>query len=148
MPSLTINGQQVTVGPEFDKLSPDEQNAAVDEIAKSLGPAPGGTSQRAGSFATGANDRLAQLAGAPVDAATWLINKAYNYATAPTVEAGGSGILASARNVLQGRMPWEGYFTPEARQEAAQRAPLIERGFGGGQDFRKLEEATVGRTEP
>ncbi|CDM57367.1 hypothetical protein [Rhizobium favelukesii] len=40
MPTLTINGQRVTVGDEFLKLSPEEQNSAVDEIAASL-PAAG-----------------------------------------------------------------------------------------------------------
>src|SRR5688500_18863584 len=36
MPSLTVNGRTVTVDDSFLKLSPDEQNATVDEIAKSL----------------------------------------------------------------------------------------------------------------
>jgi hypothetical protein len=36
MPSLTINGHSVTVDDSFDKLSPEEQNATVDHIAKQL----------------------------------------------------------------------------------------------------------------
>lgn len=36
MPTLTIGNQRVKVGDEFLSLSPDQQNAAVDEIAKSL----------------------------------------------------------------------------------------------------------------
>jgi hypothetical protein len=36
MPKLTVNGQQVTVGDEFMKLAPEQQNSTVDEIAKSL----------------------------------------------------------------------------------------------------------------
>jgi hypothetical protein len=36
MPTLNIGGHNVTVGDEFLKLSPDQQNATVDEIAKSL----------------------------------------------------------------------------------------------------------------
>jgi hypothetical protein len=36
MPNLTVNGHSVTVDDSFDKLSPQEQNATVDEIAKSL----------------------------------------------------------------------------------------------------------------
>jgi hypothetical protein len=36
MPTLNIGGHSVTVGDEFLKLSPDQQNATVDEIAKSL----------------------------------------------------------------------------------------------------------------
>lgn len=43
MPTLSIGDKKVKVGDEFLKLSPDEQNAAVEEIAQSLGaaqPAP------------------------------------------------------------------------------------------------------------
>lgn len=36
MPTLNIGGQKVNVGDEFLSLTPDQQNAAVDEIAKSL----------------------------------------------------------------------------------------------------------------
>lgn len=36
MPTLNVNGKSVKVDDGFLKLSPDEQNAAVDEIAKSL----------------------------------------------------------------------------------------------------------------
>lgn len=36
MPTLNIGGQKVKVGDEFLSLAPDQQNAAVDEIAKSL----------------------------------------------------------------------------------------------------------------
>ncbi|HTF73258.1 MAG TPA: hypothetical protein VK620_02780, partial [Bradyrhizobium sp.] len=36
MPTLTVDGQNVTVDDSFTKLSPDQQHAAVDEIAKSL----------------------------------------------------------------------------------------------------------------
>lgn len=39
MPTLNINGQRVTIGDEFLSLSPDQQNATVDEIAKTLGAA-------------------------------------------------------------------------------------------------------------
>lgn len=40
MTTLTINGQKVTVSDDFLKLSPEQQNATVDEIAKSMGIAP------------------------------------------------------------------------------------------------------------
>lgn len=36
MPTLNISGQRVKVGDEFLSLTPDQQNAAVDEISKSL----------------------------------------------------------------------------------------------------------------
>ncbi|GAA3674756.1 hypothetical protein [Acetobacter lovaniensis] len=37
MPTLTINGRDVDVGDEFLNLSPEQQNATVDEIAHSMG---------------------------------------------------------------------------------------------------------------
>lgn len=37
MPTLNINGKRVKVGDEFLKLSPDQQNATVEEIARSMG---------------------------------------------------------------------------------------------------------------
>lgn len=40
MPTLNINGRRVTVGDGFLKLSPEEQNDTVDEIARSLGTEP------------------------------------------------------------------------------------------------------------
>lgn len=40
MATLDINGRKVQVDDGFLKLSPDEQNATVEEIAKTLGPAP------------------------------------------------------------------------------------------------------------
>lgn len=36
MPTININGHSVSVGDEFLKLSPDQQNATVDEISKAL----------------------------------------------------------------------------------------------------------------
>jgi hypothetical protein len=40
MTTLTINGQKVKVSDDFLKLSPEQQNATVDEIAKSMGMQP------------------------------------------------------------------------------------------------------------
>src|ERR1044072_3746730 len=40
MPQLTIGDKSVTVGDEFLQLSPDQQNAAVQEIASSIGAGP------------------------------------------------------------------------------------------------------------
>lgn len=40
MPTLNIEGRNVQVDDSFLKLSPDQQNATVDEIAKSFAPAP------------------------------------------------------------------------------------------------------------
>lgn len=72
MPSLTINGHSVTVDDSFDKLSPDEQNATVDHIAKQLhegAPASGvgaHLSQGISDLASGVNSTLG-LGGAKSD---------------------------------------------------------------------------------
>lgn len=45
MPTLNIEGRKVRVGDEFLSLSPDEQNATVEEIAASFSEAPAGASE-------------------------------------------------------------------------------------------------------
>jgi len=50
MPTLNINGQSVKVDDCFLKLSPDEQNATVDEIAASPGKAGRALAERHGYF--------------------------------------------------------------------------------------------------
>jgi hypothetical protein len=40
MPTLTINGQKVSVDDSFDALPPAQQEATIEEIAKSFGAAP------------------------------------------------------------------------------------------------------------
>lgn len=52
MTTLVINGKNVTVSDDFLKLSPDQQNATVDEIAKSMGSAPAATPTEAPQYAT------------------------------------------------------------------------------------------------
>lgn len=47
MPTLTINGHRVTVDESFLSLSPEQQNATVDEIAQSLGAQPDAQTQPA-----------------------------------------------------------------------------------------------------
>ena len=58
MPKLQINGKDVTVGDEFLQLSSDDQNAAVDEIAKSLG-----TGAQPQGDSRGAIDKLFGIGG-------------------------------------------------------------------------------------
>lgn len=73
MPTLDIGGRKVTVGDDFLKLSPEQQNSTVEEIAGSLGgPAPAKEAPRGSSIfgpvaELGARgiDWAAQLFGAP-----------------------------------------------------------------------------------
>lgn len=64
MPTLTINGRDVDVGDEFLKLSPEQQNATVDEIAHSMGAVHSAQPDTAPSIAEGASRAFAT--GVPV----------------------------------------------------------------------------------
>lgn len=106
MAKLSINGQTVEVSDDFLKLTPEQQSATVDEIAKSMGdsapqpsqaaPAPSPTLQQPGMTTdnyltqglSGFNEGLGNILGFPVDATTMAMN------------AGISGI-----NALGGSLP-------------------------------------------
>jgi hypothetical protein len=47
MPTLTISGQKVNVDDGFDMLTPAQQEATIEEIAKSFGSAPVATTSAA-----------------------------------------------------------------------------------------------------
>lgn len=68
MPTLTVAGHDVEVGDEFLRLSPEQQNATVDEIARGIGahPASGGNSiaSEAGGIINGIGRAIAT--GVPV----------------------------------------------------------------------------------
>jgi hypothetical protein len=63
MATLTINGRNVTVDDSFLKLSPEQQNATVDEIAAQLGAAPAASAPPVGGPAA-VGDRAAELRAA------------------------------------------------------------------------------------
>ncbi|MFT6675929.1 MAG: hypothetical protein ACJAVM_002126 [Sulfitobacter sp.] len=58
--TLNVNGHRVKVDPSFTQLSPDEQEATVEEIAASLG-------ERSGGFMANLNQGIAEGAGGIVD---------------------------------------------------------------------------------
>lgn len=64
MPTLTINGHDVDVGDEFLKLSPEQQNATVDEIAHSMGALPKPAQNTAPSIVEGTGRGIAT--GVPI----------------------------------------------------------------------------------
>lgn len=72
MPTLTINGRDVDVGDEFLKLSPEQQNATVDEIAHSMGVGKSMQSDTAPSIAEG----IGRAAATGVPVIGGLLNKA------------------------------------------------------------------------
>lgn len=67
MATLTINGRKVTVDDSFRSLSPEQQSATVDEIAKSIGSQP--ASEKAPVQAEAPPQREKTVGGA---ATTWL----------------------------------------------------------------------------
>ena len=62
MAELTINGHSVTVDDSFNNLSPEQQEATVNEIAASLGPqkqeAAPSLKRQFGAFVTGAGEAI------------------------------------------------------------------------------------------
>lgn len=87
MPILTIGDKSVTVGEEFTKLSPEQQNAAVADIVQSLGvTAP--AQKEAPAEPVTANKVVRALAtGVPVVGGVLnKLNAATNATLAPTVE--------------------------------------------------------------
>ncbi len=112
-----------SAAPASPKIVPLAPDATLDTAPASApaAPAPAETiGQRAGSFATGANDLLARLAGAPVDLATAAINRTPDFL-----------------NWLSfGALP------------ATSPIPKITDPVGGSQQIRQAIAGTVGRTDP
>jgi hypothetical protein len=77
MPTLSIEGHSVNVDDSFLNLSPDEQNATVDEIHKSLtAGAPQATPIGENRASTVSALRGIPLAGGLVDKGTAMLNAA------------------------------------------------------------------------
>lgn len=97
MPTLNIEGQRVKVDDAFLSMSPDEQSAAVEEIAASLGVKPqssGPVSQLnrgAADFVSG----VANIANAPVNAAIGGVNRLAG-TEIPKLNADAAGMLREA----------------------------------------------------
>ena len=83
MPVLTIGDKSVTVGDEFLKLSPDQQNATVDEIAASIGAKPAAAPAAPAAAPVSVND-VARSAATGVPIVGGLLNK-LNAATNATL---------------------------------------------------------------
>ncbi len=101
MPTLNISGRSVTVDDSFLKLSPDQQNDTVDEIARSMPAAPQQSSPSLGGIAKQlATGAVAGTLGFPGDAAS-LLNKGIDWASgkvglpvAPSSDVGTSDQIA------------------------------------------------------
>lgn len=72
--TLEIEGVgRVQMGPEFNRLSPEQQNAAVEEIISSSRPTGYDASQTSQGL-SGVNEGIANTLGMPVDLATGALN--------------------------------------------------------------------------
>lgn len=143
MANLTINGRKVTVDDSFLSLSPEDQEATVDEIASSFeAPAPA-VSQGEDLLKSGASGvarGTADLLGLPgtlrdamKSGGDWAMRKGYELATGAQPSPTGGAV--------------ERFFagpTPEAKEMLGQDGP----GIGSGAQFRDiLSGATGGATE-
>lgn len=89
MPQLTIGDKTVTVGDEFLKLSPEQQNATVEEIAASIGAKPAAAPAPAAPAAPVSVNDVARSAATGVPIVGGLLNK---------LNAGTNAALAPALN--------------------------------------------------
>ncbi|SHN66517.1 hypothetical protein [Bradyrhizobium erythrophlei] len=115
MPTLSIEGHSVNVDDSFLKLSPDEQNATVDEIHKSLtaGAPQSGFDRNDKRFSEGAMSAQKALEGVPVLGAAVPKVGAYLSALAhPITGVGADGASISeraAKNLEQEKAASETY---------------------------------------
>lgn len=114
MATLTVNGRKVTVDDSFRGLSPEQQQATVEEIAKSLGPGVSTAEDVLKSGAAGLRQGVENLAGMWGDAAktqgdvaSWIAGKlGASPETQQTVQQVGSklhpfGMVASTQDIQQ-----------------------------------------------
>jgi len=155
MAVLDIEGKTVEVDDAFLKLSPEEQQRTVEEIAGQMGlnpareeakpePAPQGDGVALNTTA-GLNQALYNTLGGPVDLSRWLINKGIegaNYATGselPTIPSdsfGGSESISSMFGAVG---------VPEPKNiQAASPEERIARGLGEGVGYTVGPGALVG----
>jgi hypothetical protein len=114
MPVLTIGDKSVTVGDEFLKLSPDQQNATVDEIAASIGAKPAAAPAAPAAAPVSVND-VARSAATGVPIVGGLLNK-LNAATNATLAPALNRFFAP-ENQLAGETLGERYDNSLREQE-------------------------------
>lgn len=114
MATLTINGRKVTVDDSFRSLSPEQQNATVEEIAQSLGGA-----QQSDPVTTPKTDRLPEDAAGDVvkSAASGLARGAADLAGLPGtvggyLESGIDFVKGKAYEAVTGEKPTDGFWGP------------------------------------
>lgn len=127
MPTLNIGGQKIKVGDEFLSLSPEQQNAAVDEISKSLPSAAPGAEQIAPSAPEQpAPDKYQQAAVAErdalkakgVDTGAGLTRRAVQGATFNLADEALAGLSTPLEMIKRGTFdPREGYKYAKARED-------------------------------
>ncbi|ATJ90455.1 hypothetical protein HK16_01110 [Acetobacter senegalensis] len=158
MPTLTVNGRDVQVGDEFLRLSPEQQNATVDEIARSMGVSGNSSPPEAPGIANGIGRGFAT--GVPVIGG--LLNKA-DAATNATLAPVLNGLFSPDQQ-LQG--DWSQRYHQAlaaqngADQQFAQQHPVLNTGaqiaggIGGGamvpvlgSGYGLLARAAVGAAE-
>lgn len=116
MPTLNINGHSVTVGDEFLKLSPDQQSATVDEIAKSL-PQQQATAP-ADKYQQAAVAERDALKAKGVDTGAGILRRAIQGASFNTADEALAALQTPLEMARQGTFdPREGYKFAKARED-------------------------------
>jgi hypothetical protein len=120
MPKLTVGGRKVTIGDEFLSLSPQEQEATVEEISKSFGGANEGT---AGTSWAEVGDRAIKNApGSALNAGEMLGSYALPWVGGVQV---GSQMGQDPAGAVQGAVDHVGkYLSDEGRKELIAERPF------------------------
>ncbi|WP_152049001.1 hypothetical protein [Aureimonas psammosilenae] len=158
MPTLDIQGRSVTVDDSFLRLSPEDQNRTVDEIATSLGiTGSQGGSTGAGqpqepegsgialNATAGANSALYSTLGAPVDLARGALNlgvRGYNAATGSDVGLIPENSFGGSRYIAETLGGIDPVLDPR-NTVAATTGERIARGAGEGAGYALAPEAAV-----
>lgn len=137
MPTLNINGQRVTVGDEFLSLPPEQQNATVDEIAKTLSqrkqaPEAATTKPEPDKYRSAAMADREKLAKAGVDTDAGLPRigmQGATFNTADEILAGLTTPLEMIRNKTWN--PAEGYRYAKAKEDLALEEGRKKAGWAG-----------------
>jgi hypothetical protein len=112
MATLTIGDKQVQVSDDFLKLSPEQQHATVDEIAKQLGPQPQSAPQAPAQQPQSIGDMLSAGFTSGVKALPFV---------GPTVLGG----LENLKGMVQGRSAQDVAATDQAQVEANPTASTV-----------------------
>lgn len=119
MPTLNIGGRKVTVDDGFLKLSPEQQNATVEEIASSLGPTkPQAAAPQLDQYQQAAIQERDAMKAQGIDTGAGMTRRAMQGATFNTADEILAGLTTPLEMIKRGTFsPREGYNYAKARED-------------------------------